>query len=75
VTIRRGVFGLWIAFSSIWLSLGFTLSIWDWWNHGTGASFLGDVLILLAAPATALVLVWFFEKVRRWILGSIRNPG
>ena len=74
MTIRRGALGLWIAASSVWLSLGFTISVWDWWHHGTGMSLLRDVLILFAVSAAALVCLWSFEKIRSWVGGfSARN--
>jgi hypothetical protein len=66
VTIRRGVIVLWMAASSIWLSLGFTISVWDWWHHGTGMAFVYDVLILFTVPAIALVVLWTLAKIRSW---------
>jgi hypothetical protein len=67
VTIRRGEIILWIAATSVWLSVGFAISVWDSWHHGSGMSFLYDVLILFTVPAIALAVLWTLAKIRSWV--------
>ena len=68
---RRATSRMWIAFTSLWLSLGLTIFIWDWSKHGLASTYLYDLAILLGVPALSLGMLWICVKVGGWMSGGL----
>ena len=73
MNISRMLFRAWIGFAVIWLGMGLLVLAADWWYHGFAATFFGDLFVLLAVPASLLIVLWLTAGLASWIVRKLRH--